>query len=1041
MIFTQPLPAPDPARQAIHLAARRGEADVVAGLAAAIPLDDEARRRVVNRAVKLVDSARRNRHALGLDGFLNEYRLSTREGVVLMCLAEALLRIPDDLTADLLIKDKIGSAQWSDHLGHSPSPFVNASTWALMLGDRLLHLEEDGFTIWGRLAGRLGEAAVRQAMRRAMGLMGRQFVMGRTIAEALDHARSWEAKGYRHSFDMLGEAARTEQAALDYVEAYSSAIEALGRHARETMPRAAPGISVKLSALHPRFEMAQRRRIMDEMVPRLQGLCLKAREAGIGLTIDAEEADRLDLSLDVIEASLIDDGLKGWNGFGLAIQAYQKRARPVIAWAGALAARSQCRLMIRLVKGAYWDGEIKRAQERGLDGFPVFTTKEATDVSYLACAADMLSRPDLFYPQFATHNAHTAAAIIEMAGGTGDWEFQRLHGMGEALYDQLVPEHACRTYAPVGSHQELLPYLVRRLLENGANSSFVSRLADEDVPSHVVAADPLAALGRITPQGVVEPVTLFGAQRRNSSGLDLSSPAVLAELDLALAAASTPERACPIISGEERTHGAPSVILDPADHRRVVGEALQASGSEVEEAVSAAKSGFPAWDDLGGEERAAILEDAADRLENERARFMSLAIREAGKTIPDALAEVREAADFLRFYAAEARARFAAPLRLPGPVGESNELMLGGRGVFACISPWNFPLAIFMGKVAAALAAGNTVVAKPAPQTPLIAAAAVRLLHQTGVPPQALHLVTGGLETGEALASSPLLDGIAFTGSTATARHINRLRAGLDGPLTPLIAETGGLNAMIVDSSALPEQVVADCLESAFRSAGQRCSALRIAFIQREAWTRIEPLLQGAMAELSLGDPALLSTDVGPVIDDPARQRLLAHGGRLRHSGRFIASSPLPTECGVGTFFTPMAYELEDLGVLQGEVFGPILHVVSWEAGHLDKVLDAVAATSYGLTLGIHSRIDATIAQVVVRARIGNIYVNRAMIGAVVGSQPFGGLGLSGTGAKAGGPNTLIRYGVERCLSVNTAAAGGDAALMAGTRTARTEIR
>ncbi|WP_096702773.1 bifunctional proline dehydrogenase/L-glutamate gamma-semialdehyde dehydrogenase PutA [Magnetospirillum sp. 15-1] len=1032
MILDQPLPAPDAERQAIHLAARRGEAELVSGLAAAIPLEDEARRRVVNHAVRLVDGARRNRRSMGLDGFLNEYKLSTREGVVLMCLAEALLRIPDDHTADLLIKDKIGSADWDGHRGHSPSLFVNASTWALMLGDRLLHLEEDGKVVLGKMAGRMGEAVVRQALRRAMGLMGRQFVMGRTIAEALDHADPWEAKGYRHSFDMLGEAARSDATARDYVRAYADAIDALGRHAKGAGPIAGPGISVKLSALHPRFEMAQRRRVMGELVPRLLDLCHRARDAGIGLTVDAEEADRLEISLDVIEAALADAGLDGWTGFGIAVQAYQKRARPVIAWAGALAERRKRRLMIRLVKGAYWDGEVKRAQERGLNGFPVFTTKEATDVSYLACAADLLARPDLFYPQFATHNAHTAAAIIEMTGGRGDWEFQRLHGMGEALYAQLVPEMACRTYAPVGSHQDLLPYLVRRLLENGANSSFVSRLADDEIPAHVVAADPLAVLGRIAPQPVVDPAALFGPLRRNSGGLDLSSPAVLAELDLALAAASVPERAVPIIGGEERGSGAAVPVLDPADHRREVGEVVEAGPAEVGQALAAARAAFPAWDDRGGEERAAILDRAADRLEAERARFMALAIREAGKTIPDALGEVREAVDFLRFYAAEARSRFGAPLRLPGPVGERNELMLGGRGVFACISPWNFPLAIFMGQVAAALAAGNTVVAKPAPQTPLMAAAAVRLLHAAGVPPQALHLLPGGPAVGETLAASPLVDGIAFTGSTATARHINRLRAAMDGPLVPLIAETGGLNAMIVDSSALPEQVVADCLESAFRSAGQRCSALRIAFIQREAWTRIEPLLAGAMAELSLGDPALLATDVGPVIDEGARQRLLAHGGRLRHAGRAVAQAPCPAECRNGTFFAPMAHQLENLDLLQAEVFGPILHVIPWEAGHLGKVLDSVAATAYGLTLGIHSRIDATIAQVVARARIGNIYVNRTMIGAVVGSQPFGGLGLSGTGAKAGGPNTLIRYGVERCLSVNTAAAGGDAALMAG---------
>ncbi|MBI3446700.1 MAG: bifunctional proline dehydrogenase/L-glutamate gamma-semialdehyde dehydrogenase PutA [Magnetospirillum sp.] len=1035
MIFSSPPSPLSPARFAIHQAHIQDESSIVAGLAAAIPLEDEARRRVVAHAVALVEGARLSRRASGIDGFLAEYRLSTREGVVLMCLAEALLRIPDDATADLLIRDKIGSAHWDEHVGHSPSVFVNASTWALMLGERLLHLDESSpIAALSRLAGRLGETVLREALKRAMALLGRQFVMGRTIAEALGHTARWEAKGYRHSFDMLGEAARSDDVALNYVHAYAAAIDALGRHSQGIGPVAGPGISIKLSALHPRFEMAQRRRVLSELVPRLQELARQARAANIGLTIDAEEADRLELSLDVMEAVLADDGLAGWDGFGLAVQAYQKRARPLIAWASELALTHRTRLMIRLVKGAYWDGEVKRAQERGLPGFPVFTTKEATDVSYLACAADLLAHPDRFYPQFATHNAHTVAAILEMAGTRRDWEFQRLHGMGEDLYAQIVPDAFCRTYAPVGSYQELLPYLVRRLLENGANSSFVSRLADEEIPAHVVAADPLEALGRVTPALVALPSDLFAPQRRNSAGLDLTSSVRLTELDQALAAVSLPVRAAPLVGGEERGDGIWAPRLDPADHRRTIGEACEATSAHLAQALALARQSFAAWDEQAGAARAVILERAAELMEEERAALMALAIREAGKTIPDALAEVREAVDFLRYYATQARQSFESPQRLPGPVGETNDLIMGGRGVFACISPWNFPLAIFIGQIAAALAAGNTVVAKPAPQTPLMAAQAVRLLHRAGVPGDVLQLLIGGPSLGEALAGSPQVDGIAFTGSTTTARHINRLRAESDGAMIPIIAETGGLNAMIVDSSALAEQVVADCLESAFRSAGQRCSALRMVFIQREAWTRIEPLLAGAVREITMGDPGFLATDVGPVIDEAARQRLLAHGGMLRHMGRNVAQAIYPESCLAGTFFAPMVHELADISALKTEIFGPILHVIPWESGHLEQVLESIAATAYGLTLGIHSRIDATIAQVVARARIGNIYVNRSMIGAVVGSQPFGGLGLSGTGAKAGGPNTLIRYGVERCLSVNTAAAGGDTALMAGPR-------
>ena len=987
-------PCFDPGRAAIYRMGAAGEDEVVESLAAAIPLAPPQRERIMAEATALVEGARRHRpHLADLDGFLAEYGLDTREGVVLMCLAEALLRIPDSETVDRLIRDKVGSAHWEEHLGHSPSSFVNASTWALMLGGRLL--QGDEISTHG-LIGRLGEAVVRRALIAAMGILGRQFVMGRTITEALTHSRGWEEKGYRHSYDMLGEAARTEVAAEAYLAAYADAIAAVGKASDGRGPVNGPGISVKLSALHPRYEMAQRQRVLDELTPRLISLCRLARSAQIGLTVDAEEAERLDLSLDVVDAALADPGLAGWEGFGLAVQAYQKRARPLIGWLIELARRTNRRLMVRLVKGAYWDSEIKRAQDRGLDGFPVFIRKAATDISYLACAADLLAAGDAIYPQFATHNAHTMAAVRELAGQRNDWEFQRLHGMGEALYRQIVPAIACRTYAPVGRHEDLLPYLVRRLLENGANTSFVNRLADASLPPEQVVADPLEA--PLKPFSIPLPCALF-APRRNSAGLDLASPPVLNDLAAALDVAELQ----------------PPPVVAKADPQAALALALDA---------------FPAWDGLGGDARAARLERAADLFEAARPELMRLAIREAGKTIPDAVAEIREAVDFLRYYAAEARRLCSRPVRLPGPVGELNTLTLRGRGVFVCISPWNFPLAIFTGQVAAALAAGNTVLAKPAEQTPLMAGAAVSLLHRAGIPPEALHLLPGGPEMGEALVAHPAVAGVAFTGSTETARAIFRRLAAKDGPIVPLIAETGGINAMIVDSSALSEQVVSDIIDSAFRSAGQRCSALRVLFVQQDAWIRLEPMLAGAMRELTVGDPGCLATDIGPVIDAKALARLNAHADSLDRCARLVARAPDPV--GNGLFFAPRAYEINDMGPLAREVFGPILHVVSWESATLDRVIAAVNSTGYGLTLGIHSRIEAAIRQITDRVRVGNVYINRSMIGAVVGSQPFGGQGLSGTGPKAGGPHALPRYAVEVCHSVNTAASGGDPELLGG---------
>jgi RHH-type transcriptional regulator, proline utilization regulon repressor / proline dehydrogenase / delta 1-pyrroline-5-carboxylate dehydrogenase len=1043
MIFASPpLPA-DPSRRCVQEALAADETEAVASLMAAARLPLDAGERVAATATRLVEGVRQHRHRLGdLDTFLSEYRLSTQEGVVLMCLAEALLRIPDAATADRLIRDKIGGAHWDEHLGQSASAFVNASTWALMLTGRLLRLDRtatEGGLVGAvrRLAAKAGEPVVREAMMQGMRIMGRQFVMGRRMDEALERSAEWEKRGFRHSFDMLGEAARTQADADRYLDSYSAAIAALGKASAGRGPVEGPGISVKLSALHPRYEASQHDRLLHELAPRLVRLCRQAASVNIGLTVDAEEADRLDLSLDVIAATLSElgagPGLDGWDGFGLAVQAYQKRAWPLVDWLAELARRHRRRLMVRLVKGAYWDTEIKRAQERGLPAYPVFTRKAATDVSYLACARRLLDAPDAFFPQFATHNAHTVAAVLEMAAGRGDWEFQRLHGMGEALYEQLADHHPCRTYAPVGSHEDLLPYLVRRLLENGANTSFVNRIADETVPVAKIVADPVEAMAVAEPKPnprIPPPRDLY-APRRNSAGFDLANPLLLPPLDRALdLAAAQRWTAAPMVAGNEILAGPEFAVLDPADCRRRVGTVSPAQPEDVNHAVNHAAAAAHDWDALGGQRRAALLERGAELFEAAMPELMALAVREGGKTLADAVGEVREAVDFLRYYAAEARHKFTNPLRLPGVTGETNDLSLHGRGVFACISPWNFPLAIFTGQVAAALAAGNAVVAKPAEQTPLIAAEAVRLLHRSGIPPEVLHLLPGDGAIGQALVNHPSIAGVAFTGSTATARSINRALAAKDGPIVPLIAETGGQNAMIVDSSALPEQVVADVVDSAFRSTGQRCSALRVLFLQQDIWAKTTDMLAGAALELSIGDPGLLSTDLGPVIDSQAQAMLDAHAEHLHRAGRLLVKCPLPAATAYGTFFPPHAFALDDLSPLTTEVFGPILHVIPYQADRLDAVLDAVAATGYGLTLGIHSRIDATAKRIRERLAVGNIYLNRSMIGAVVGTQPFGGMGLSGTGPKAGGPHYLPRFAVERTVTTNIAAAGGNAALL-----------
>jgi RHH-type proline utilization regulon transcriptional repressor/proline dehydrogenase/delta 1-pyrroline-5-carboxylate dehydrogenase len=1026
-------------RTALYEAHAQDESAAVAAVLAAAALPAASLDQIGARARALVATVRRGRIGKGgIDAFLHEYELSSAEGVVLMCLAEALLRIPDAETVDRLIRDKIGGADWQRHVGQSNSLFVNASTWALMLTGRLVRLDQAGEPsgLVRRLLARSGEPVIRQAVTSGMRIMGRQFVMGRTIDEALERARPAEAAGYRHSYDMLGEAARTASDAARYAESYRAAIGRIGTVVDGREIEAVPSISVKLSALHPRYEVAKHARVMAELLPLVKSLALQARQVGIGFTIDAEEADRLDLSLDIIEALSGDPDLAGWNGFGLAVQAYQTRALALIDYLIAMAKRDGRRLMVRLVKGAYWDSEVKRAQERGLDRYPVYTRKAATDVSYVACARRLFEGGEAIYPMFATHNALTLATVLELAGNRRDFEFQRLHGMGEALYEQVVgPQKLdlpCRVYAPVGSHEDLLAYLVRRLLENGANSSFVNRLVDERAPIDAIVADPVLYLDGLASKPhprIPLPRDLY-RPRANSRGLDLADRPTLRDLDRRLEeAVAEPMAAAPIIGGVALT-GKAQPVLNPADRNCVVGTAVEATEAQVADAIGRASRAQPAWDDAGADARAACLERAAALLEARQAEFIAIIVREAGRTVPNALDEVREAVDFCRYYAAEARDAFGPPAPLPGPTGERNTYQLAGRGVFVCISPWNFPLAIFLGQIAAALAAGNSVVAKPAPQTPLVAALAVRLLHEAGVPADVVHLLPGGGAAGAALVADPRIAGVAFTGSTATARAIYRVLAAKDGPIVPLIAETGGLNALIADSSCLPEQLVADVLRSAFDSAGQRCSALRILYVQQDIADRVIRMLEGAMAELALGDPGLLSTDIGPVIDPAAHAALAAHLERMRGQGARVFQTGLPDACAEGSFFAPAIVELADPAILTSEVFGPVLHVVRWRSGELDEVVAAINRSGFGLTLGVHSRIDETIGQITAQARVGNLYVNRNMVGAVVGVQPFGGEGLSGTGPKAGGPRYLARFATERVVSTDTTASGGNASLL-----------
>ncbi|HEX8384365.1 MAG TPA: L-glutamate gamma-semialdehyde dehydrogenase [Sphingomonas sp.] len=981
--------ASDP-RQHMRALHRAAEPDVLKPLLERARLSPDGRERVMATARAMLVDLRAAQAKGWVNRFLQQYRLNSSEGVALLSLAEAFLRVPDPETADLLIADKIGDADWRAHTGKSSSALVNSATWGLVVGRALVGEGESGPL--RRLMSRAGEPFVRQAVGAAMKMMGEIFVMGRTIDEASKRMRRPEHRGFTASFDMLGEAARTRKDAGRYFDSYTRAVEAVGRDAG-----AGHSISVKLSALHPRYEVARWDECVPELTDMLEQLAVQAAGLGIALTVDAEESERLEMSLDIIGAVARSPRLAGWDGFGMAVQAYSKRARPVIAWANALD-----RVMnVRLVKGAYWDSEIKRTQVEGLADYPLFTRKASTDVSYLAVARDMLDAENI-RPAFASHNALTVATIVEWAGNRRDFEFQRLHGMGEGLYERLVAEHGyhCRIYAPVGGHRDLLAYLVRRLLENGANSSFVHQLADEGLSEEEILADPvvrIAAVGGTRHPSIPLPGALFGLERRNSAGLDLNDPAVLAR--------------------------AVREVTEP--HSDMIARTIEMPADQIRDAIGRAQAAFPDWSTTPIEARAAVLDRLADLIEAHRDELMALLVQEARKTMADAVGEVREAADFCRYYAAEARTGLR-PVELPGPTGERNTLHLEGRGVWATIAPWNFPLAIFLGQAVAALVTGNAVCAKPAPQTPLVGLRAVELAWEAGVPRAVLQFTPGGPEVGQALTADPRVAGVAFTGSTATAKRIARtLVEDDDRPIVPLIAETGGINCMIVDSTALPEQVVADVVTSAFRSAGQRCSALRLLLVQEDVAEGVLHMLSGAMDTLRVGDPGDPATDVGPVIDRAAYDRLMTY--REQSRGRRVKTVDVPAD---GLFVPPTLIRLDRVEDLTREWFGPLLHVATWKAGALEETIARVNAKGYGLTMGLHSRIARAAELVEREARVGNLYINRSMIGAVVGSQPFGGEGLSGTGPKAGGPHYLYRFCLERAVSVDTTSAGGNATLL-----------
>lgn len=1003
-----------------------------------------ARTKIQGTAAKLVRAVRKQTAKEGgIDAFLQQYDLSSEEGVLLMCIAEALLRIPDADTADRLIADKITSAQWQDHLGESDSLFVNASTWGLMLTGQLLTLSDATITnpanFLGKLAGRAGEPVVRTAMRQAMRIMGHQFVMGRTIEEALARSQKNGGKNFRYSFDMLGEAALTEEDAARYLESYSSAIESIGNSVESSMNIfAAPSISVKLSALHPRYSYTQYDRVMNELVPRVTELAVRARDRGIALTIDAEEADRLEISLEIFDRVYKNERLTGYEGLGLAVQAYLRRGIDVVKHLSDTAEAVGRRIPVRLVKGAYWDTEIKLGQELGLESYPVFTRKAHSDVSYLACARTLINSGGLLYPQFATHNAHTLSSILHFAGSKTEFEFQRLHGMGEDLYAEVINpekfERPCRVYAPVGSHEDLLPYLVRRLLENGANTSFVNRIVDESIDVQDIVADPIdvthASESKPHPR-IPSPLDIFHPDRKNSRGFNLPDRKFAATLLDKMQKASERSLSASAIVGGQEISGEEKSSVNPARTDEVVGVYTTADVAAVDKALGIAVAEQAAWDRTPAADRAAILQKAADLYEQHATELMAICVKEAGKTVPDAASELREAVDFLRYYAVQAVNHYGERTTLPGPTGELNQLGMRGRGVFVCISPWNFPLAIFTGQVAAALASGNAVLAKPAESTTLIAYRASQLLLDAGVPGGVLHFLPGrGSTIGAHAIADPRVSGVAITGSTETARHINQALAAKEGPIATMIAETGGQNAMFVDSTALPEQVVIDTVASSFNSAGQRCSALRLLCLQEEIAPRIIELLSGHMEELRIGDPSNLATDVGPTIDERARDDIAKHVDDISRKANVIHQCELPEEADGGTFYPPTVIEIDSLDLLRREVFGPVLHIMRYSSGKLAETVDAVNQLGYGLTMGVHTRIDSRARAITEHSGAGNIYINRNMIGAVVGVQPFGGRGLSGTGPKAGGPHYLPRFGSEYTVSNNISAVGGNASLL-----------
>lgn len=1036
------LTAPQGLRAQIDDAYLAPEHQMVEDLLNAAKLDPRVNGAIQNTAIGLVEAVRSGRKKnVGLDSFLTEYSLSSEEGIALMCLAEAFLRVPDDPTINGLIKDKISSVDWKSHQGQSDSFFINATTWALMLTGSVLAPEKASTRLNQAVMtvlNRSGEGVVRVAVEKGMRIMSKQFVMGRTIKAALKRAKKKEAQGYRYSYDMLGEAALTHQDAERYFNAYAAAIEAIGIDAINIENMVAkPGISIKLSALHPRYQEAHRERVLAELGPKLLTLAQMAKKHSITLTVDAEESERLELSMDLIEHVFEDASLAGWNGFGLAVQSYQKRAFYLLDWLADLARRNHRRIMVRLIKGAYWDSEIKKAQMQGLSDYPVFTRKVFTDLSFQACAKKILTMTDVIYPQFATHNAYSVALIMNLVGDYRDFEFQCLHGMGTELYEQVVPANRynipCRIYAPVGSHEDLLPYLVRRLLENGANSSFVHRIVDESAPIAELVQDPVQKsadmLSKIN-QNIPLPANIFLPERMNSIGIDLSSRSVRANLQAELTALEPWNwKASPIV-GNQTPQTEPWMPVDSPQTKQAIGLYSAVTREDLEQVLIEAEQAFTTWGKTSVEERSACLLKFADLLEENMTQCLAILCIEAGKTWPDAIGEVREAVDFCRYYAVQATKLLAQPTHLRGYTGEMNTLTLHPRGTVLCISPWNFPLAIFTGQIVAALITGNCVIAKPAEQTPLIAFHAVQWMREAGFPAGVIQLVTGsGSKVGAALVADKRTKGIIFTGSTQTANRINQVLATRED-IIPLIAETGGQNAMIVDSSALLEQVTIDVMTSAFGSAGQRCSALRVLFIQEDVYPRMKELLKGAMSELCIGDPRWLTTDVGPVIDKEALEGLQAHVAALSQTNEVIYQCTLPPHCSLGYFMPPTAIAIEHITVLDKEVFGPVLHVIRYKQNQLDEVINQINQTGYGLTLGIHSRLNSTIDYIRERVHVGNCYVNRNMIGAVVGLQPFGGEGLSGTGPKAGGPYYLQRMCVERTVTVDTTAVGGNASLM-----------